>query len=897
MTGGEALSPELAQRCAQAFPHAALINMYGPTETTVNATSWRCHPDDVTMPIGRPVADTTAYVLDDDLAPVPPGGIGELWLGGVQLARGYLHRAQLTAERFLPNPFAARPGERIYQTGDLVRQRDDGALEYVGRSDFQVKIRGFRIELGEIEAVLHDHPQIRTALVIARDDLPNDRPGDRPDGRSTGKLLVAYLCLSSSAASITPPATLPGTAPGTPPATPPATLPGDLHDFVAARLPAYMIPAAFVVLDELPLTRSGKIDRKALPAPADDAYQRADYTPPGTPTETLLAAIWCDVLGTGQVGLHDNFFALGGHSLLVIRLVARISRTLGVELPPRSVFESPTIAGQAARVLALARSAEADAEDPAERELVELVAALPDPDVTVQLADWSSVMLEVKPDATATASASTGARRALVDRLIAQHRIDRRPSQPLARRTSPSAPATVAQQLQWDFHLRGNYPSLGIHATAFAIHGPLDPRAMQQAIAELVERQPALRTTFCVEHGRLTQTVQARGPALEVVDLSALPAGLSATLPADPARLPATLPASPPAADRASRARQLFDAISRPHDLTREVFRAQLVRLDDHEHLLFLAPHHIVLDGFSWSVLDADLAALYRAAAAGTAPELAALELQFRDFCFWQRSLEDRPVGRAQLAFWSRAVAGYPGLELPGDRRTDPRGSVGMATDTYEAGEVPFVLDGARWSAVERLGSRLGCTPYVVVTSGFLLLLARWAGRHDVCALSGNFHRNRPGSEAVIGDFVTPYPLRVAFDEHASLEAAVRHCSATVLAHREHGHVAPSSALAAWPEWSRYNMNYLLEAPEVGAHDFGAVTVERLAWTALAQRTPHDLALFVQQDARGVRGNLVYNAERFSPALAARAAARLGQLIDLIATEPSRRVGALPRAP
>jgi hypothetical protein len=349
-------------------------------------------------------------------------------------------------------------------------------------------------------------------------------------------------------------------------------------------------------------------------------------------------------------------------------------------------------------------------------------------------------------------------------------------------------------------------------------------------------------------------------------------------------------------------ARPLFEAISRPHDLAREVFRAQLVRLADHEHLLFLAPHHIVLDGFSWDVLLADLAALYRARAAGTEPrlaplELAPLELAYHDFCFWQRTLEDRPVGREQLAFWRRAVEGYPGLELPGDRGAPARGSVGMATDTYDAGAVPFVLDGPRWTAVEQLCSRLGSTPYVVVTSGFLLLLARWSGRGDVCALSGNFHRNRPGSEAVIGDFVTPYPLRVAFDDHATLEDAVRHCHDTVLAHREHGHVAPSSALAAWPEWSRYNMNYLLDASDAGALELGAATVEPLAWTALAQRTPHDLALFVHQDARGVRGNLVYNAERFSPALAERAAARLGQLIDAVATAPALQVGALPRAP
>lgn len=220
-----------------------------------------------------------------------------------------------------------------------------------------------------------------------------------------------------------------------------------------------------------------------------------------------------------------------------------------------------------------------------------------------------------------------------------------------------------------------------------------------------------------------------------------------------------------------------------------------------------------------------------------------------------------------------------------------------MATDTYQAGRVPFVLDGPRWIAVERLCARLGTTPYVAITSGFLLLLSRWAGRSDVCTLNGKFHRNRPGSEAVIGNFVTPYPLRVAIDEHATLEDVVRHCHDAVLSHREHGQVAPSSALAAWPEWTRYNFNYQISVGEAGALAFDGVTVERLGWNVHARLTPHDLALFIRQDTHGVRGDLVYNAERFSPELAARIAATLDQLIDTLATASSHRADALPRVP
>ena len=309
--GGEALSLDLARNVRTVFPNAELHNQYGPTETTINATYWHCKPDETTVPIGLPVADTTLYVLDADLAPVSPGGLGELWIGGVQLARGYLRRPALTAVRFIPNPFAARPGERIYKTGDLVRQRTDGALEYVGRSDFQVKVRGFRIEPGEIEAVLCTHPNVRSAVVVARDD------------RSNSKVLAAYICTADSTAI------------------------DDLSSFVAERLPEYMVPATFTVLDELPRTPAGKIDRNALPVPQDDA-RSADYVAPRTPMESALAAIWCKLLGIERVSIHDDFFQIGGHSLLALELLTKIRQELDVDMALSDVFAAPTVAQMAA---------------------------------------------------------------------------------------------------------------------------------------------------------------------------------------------------------------------------------------------------------------------------------------------------------------------------------------------------------------------------------------------------------------------------------------------------------------------------------------------------------------------------------------------------------------------
>jgi len=251
---------------------------------------------------------------------LPPGAVGELYLGGAGLARGYLGRPDLTAERFLPNPFAREPGERLYRTGDRVRRLRTGELDYLGRTDHQVKLRGFRIELGEIEARLREHEAVQTAVVVVRED----RAGD--------PRLVAYAATDADAET--------------------------LRAHLAAQLPAYMVPAVIVVLDALPLNANGKIDRKALPAPEGHGSDEASYVAPSTREEVLLAELWQDLLGVERVGVTDNFFALGGHSLLAMRLVSRLRSRAAVELPIRRVFEQPTIAGLASSLRALQQEAE-----------------------------------------------------------------------------------------------------------------------------------------------------------------------------------------------------------------------------------------------------------------------------------------------------------------------------------------------------------------------------------------------------------------------------------------------------------------------------------------------------------------------------------------------------------
>jgi amino acid adenylation domain-containing protein len=325
LVGGDAVDPEAARAVLEAGPPRRLINGYGPTESTTFAV---CGPiADIpagarSVPIGRPIANTTAWVLDRSLYPLPVGVPGELCLGGDGLARGYLGRPDLTAERFVPDPVSGEPGARLYRTGDLVRWRPDGAIDFLGRVDHQVKIRGFRIEPGEIEAVLSAHPRVQEAAVIPVEAAPGDRR-------------LAAFVVGRGGESLSAP---------------------DLRLFLKERLPEFMIPAVFVPLDALPLNPNGKVDRRALAAGAalrvEGGRERDRRVRPRGPVEEILASIWEEVLGVTRVGARDDFFDLGGHSLLVVRVLSRVRETLGADLPPRAVFEARTVAALAARIAA-----------------------------------------------------------------------------------------------------------------------------------------------------------------------------------------------------------------------------------------------------------------------------------------------------------------------------------------------------------------------------------------------------------------------------------------------------------------------------------------------------------------------------------------------------------------
>lgn len=328
--GGEAMTPPLMRRCLSRFPAASLHNAYGPTEITIGCTRWVCNgSEEATVPIGYPTANAELYVLDPELEPVPIGVPGELYVGGIGVARGYVGRPELTRERFLPNPFRPRGSDRLYRTGDLVRRRPDGALDFLGRNDDQVKVRGVRIELGEIEAALSDHPDVCTCAVSVH------------RGASGQPQLVGYVVSRGS--------------------TQPTT--GELRRFLAGRLPEAMVPSSFVPLDALPLTSSGKVDRMRLPDPGPRTVG-AEPLDAGDPLQHELIRIWEDVLQVAPIGITDNFFELGGHSLLAVSMMARVAQTFGVQPPLQALFQEPTVRCLAASIIGMNRKQEEAAGSP-----------------------------------------------------------------------------------------------------------------------------------------------------------------------------------------------------------------------------------------------------------------------------------------------------------------------------------------------------------------------------------------------------------------------------------------------------------------------------------------------------------------------------------------------------
>ncbi|XYI03749.1 amino acid adenylation domain-containing protein [Sorangium sp. So ce1128] len=781
---GEACPPELARRWAE---RARLINAYGPTEITVCATWHEVAPDGRRPPIGKPLANTRALVLDAHMQPAPIGVPGDLYLGGVGVARGYLNRPELTAERFVPDPFAAlwgEPGARLYRTGDRARWLPDGTLDFLGRLDGQVKIRGFRVELGEIEATLAAHPGVLDVAVIAREEAPGDRR------------LVAYWSAREA----------------------PGPSAGELRRHLKERLPEYMVPSAFVAVEAMPLTPAGKIDRRALPSPeAARSDVEGAYVAPQTPAEEMIAGIWAETLGVPRVGAQDDFFALGGHSLLATQALARLNASFGIVLPLRALFEAPTVAALAGRVEAARRRSERAAAPP----LLPVARGVDDDD------------------------------------------------------DDDDAPLSFGQQRLWFLsQLEPDSAFYNVPA-AVRIRGELDTEALGRSLREIAVRHEVLRTSVVAVQGQPRQVVAPEpGLAVPLVDLGALA--------------------------EAERERQVerraADEAQRPFDLASgPLWRAQLLRLGDKDHVLLLTMHHIVSDGWSVGVLLKELTALYTAFRRGMPSPLPALPVQYGDFAVWQRRWLEGEAREEQLAYWKRQLAGAPpSLELPTDR---PR----PAMQRFRGATHPFQLPTALAEGIERLSRRLGVTPFMTFLAAFQLLLARHAGVDEVCVGTPVAGRNRTELEALIGLFVNTLVLRTDLSGDPSFEqllARVREVSLGAYEHQDVPFDQVVDALQPPRDLGRtplFQVAFALQNVPLPALSLDELTLSPLL--AESNTSKFDLSLTLASLGQGMQAWLEFNTDLFDGATIARMAGHYLALLESAAREPSQPLSRLRMLP
>ncbi|HEX2081289.1 MAG TPA: amino acid adenylation domain-containing protein [Longimicrobium sp.] len=824
MAGGDVLSIPHVRRVMQAHPHLRLIDGYGPTENGTFTATRVIRAEDLerrSIPIGHPVPNTTVYVLDGRMRPVPVGVPGELYTGGDGLAIGYLNRPELTAERFVTLEVDGQ-AVRVYRTGDRVRRLEDGALEFLGRTDFQVKIRGFRVEPGEVESLLHSHPAVRGAAVAVR-----------PDGAG-GKRLAGWFVGEVDAAAV--------------------------RGWLRERLPEWMVPSALVRMDALPLNRHGKVDRAALPDPAVAEDDAPAYVAPRTETEELLAALWGEVLGTERVGVTDDFFAGGGHSLQAMQLVTRIREALRVDLPLRALFEAPTVAGLAG-VLA-PDAAEAERVERTAR-LARVVRRMPDAEVRALLEGTAGE---------ARGKTEAARRQELLTVLLRAEGVEVDEAAAIVPRGDDGpAPLSFAQQRLWFLDRLQPGGALYNVPVALRLRGDLDGPALARALGEVVRRHQVLRAVFAGDGATAHQVVTPPD------DEFALPFENLSTS-ADP---------------EASALRRARDEAEAPFRLdTGPLYRARLLRVAPDEHVLLVTLHHAVSDGWSLGVLYRELSALYAAFARGESSPLAPLPVQYADFAVWQRAHLAAGEMDRQLAWWKARLAGAPALlALPTDRPRPP-------VQTYRGAVERTVLPPEAAEAVRVAGRREGATLFMTLLAAYQALLSRYAGQDDVVVGSPVAGRTRPETEGLIGFFVNTLALRGDLSgdpTFRALLARVREATLGAWAHQDLPferlveEVRPERSLGHSPVFQAF---FVLRDPQDASLDLPGLRAEPLP---VEQATAKfDLSLAAVDGPGGLGLALHYNVDLFDASTVRRMLDGLALLLSSAAADPGRRVGELP---
>ena len=774
LCGGEALGTDLAE--ALIARAGELWNMYGPTETTVWSTCSNVTNLRNGISIGQPIANTTVHVLNESLQVCPIGVPGEIFIGGDGVTLGYLSRPELTAERFIPDPFSTKAGARMYRTGDRGRWRSDGNLEHLGRLDFQVKVRGYRIELGEIENALATYPAIAQAVVIARED----RPGD--------VRLVAYLVAK------------PGMA----------LEKSALRNHLKSTLPDYMIPGHFLVLATIPLLPNGKINRRTLPAPDQPVAATANYVAPRNELEKIVAAEMEASLGMPGVSVHEDFFVLGGHSLLAAQLTSRLNRRFNVGLSMQSVFEAPTI---------------------------ERLAAL------------------IQNRTTAPSSAAS--------RTIA-HRADQ-----------SRAPLSIMQERLW--FLEEFYPGqVAYHApSAHRLEGVLDEAAFARAFAEIIRRQPSLRTWFARDGANIVQVID------DAVDVALFPAEDLSAIPAD------------------SQGKML---LMRLEQLTAEtfeftqapLFKARMFRLSPTDHVLFFMPHHIIWDGWSFDLFYDEMSALYAAFSSGKANPLAELTVTYGDFASWQRQWESSPEFAQKVEFWRGRLQrmGQP-RELPTDKPRAP----GMSSE----GDTEWiVIDAARTEALHRISQGAGTTLFNTLLAAYSILLYAYARQTNMVIGTPVRCRNSVELEPIMGYFVNLLPLQYEIAPEETFGQFIQRVKSAVVEGFAHPDVPLEQLSRELSVMRGQDGSIFYQA----FFSFQDARQRITTWGDLQHRfiplyqrgAVADLGMWFLESAAGLQGGITYRTGLYTKETIAWLHTRYLSLLDQVIAAPSSTVASLAGA-
>lgn len=813
LCGGEALNAKLANQLLEQGVN--LLNVYGPTETTVWSTCYAVtEPLSGVAPIGRPIGNNQCYVLNRFLNPIPVGGVGELYIGGDGLAKGYLKRDDLTQQVFIANPLPGTPGQRLYRTGDKVRYRHDGTLEYLGRTDFQVKIRGFRIELGEIEQHLGALPDVSAVVAHASNDA-HGQP----------RLMASIV---------------------------PANGQSDLdlqvlRDALLAQVPSYMVPEVFVFLEKLPLTDNGKVNRKALPT-FEEAISRAEqngvdsstqnvFVAPETDAEIQLCDIWQHILAVPQVGMEDNFFQLGGHSLAATRLIAQINHDFGTTLALKAVFNAQTPAALLALVL--------DEKEAAEKGVAEKATAIKE----------------------STINGKPG--HAIADKAIASGSENTLALRPVTEDATPVL--SFSQQRLWllDQIEQG---SAHYHLPALLnIEGKLDIARMQRALSAVVARHESLRTVFVEqESGAAAPKVQtASAILLPVIDLSVMK----------------------PGKQQVALAQKCESFVAKPFDLSSDVLlRAQLFKVANARYKLLVVMHHIAADGWSMSVLVNDVKAFYSQQSSTLPP----LPIQYGDYAHWQQAWMQGDVLASQLGYWREALADLPTVhQLPLDR---PRPVV----QQFDGAHLQTPISAKQVTAFKALCGANQATLFMGLHALFSTLLARYSQSQDIVMGTPIANREQHEVANLVGFFANTLVLRSDLSQNPSFEALLVQSQHTLLEAYAHQQVPfeklvdelkPVRSTAHSP---LFQVMLSLQNLQQSTLDLPGMT---LGFESLPVKTAQfDLTLEVQESADGAASehaltlNWLYNTHLFDEQTLSQMARHFEELLDAVLANPSQPV-------